>query len=544
MARRAIDQVVDSRRRAGRSIASYVLCTGIVTAVFLSCSGGCDDSHPAENPALRPAFDSTTVAREVAQFCGDCHPTPTAGSFPADQWAGHVSQGFAFYYESLREDLTPPPPHQIVEYFRREAPTEFEIPALGAAPSEPREFFTRSTVAFDSHPDLALSVADIHWLPLGSADSRSLVFSDIRHNELRILDPTNGATQGLAVHKPCLFARCDLDGDGVSDLVVAGIGTFQAADHQLGSIAWLPGQGTTFDEARQLTSGLARVSDVQPTDIDGDGDQDLVVAEFGWRSTGRVLLLRNRGVIDGELQFSTQVIDRRHGAIHVPVSDMDHDGRPDVVVLFGQEFETVEVLLNRGTSTARGRWRFDRRTIFEADHPAFGSTGIELVDLDGDGDDDVVYTNGDVLDTPTMRPYQGVQWLENRGTYPFSFHRLVRLPGTQRARAGDLDNDGDLDLAAVTMQPDPVIEKYGEGPFHSVVWLEQTTRGRFTVHEVEKGNSHHAALELGDFDADGDLDLAVGNFQIVRDGRTFPWIDIWWNQYTHGETPSHGKPNE
>src|SRR5579859_2502139 len=107
--------------------------------------------------------------------------------------------------------------------------------------------------------------------------------------------------------------------------------------------------------------------------------------------------------------FVATVFDPRHGAIHVPIADLNHDGRPDFVALISQEFETVVAFLNTGPG------KFEPHVTHAAPHPAFGSSGIQLVDLDQDGDLDVLYSNGDVLDSNLLRPYHGIQWLENRG---------------------------------------------------------------------------------------------------------------------------------
>ena len=42
---------------------------------------------------------------------------------------------------------------------------------------------------------------------------------------------------------------------------------------------------------------------------------------------------------------------------------------------------------------------------------------MTLVDMDRDGDPDILYANGDAFEyaPPNSRPWQGVQWLENRG---------------------------------------------------------------------------------------------------------------------------------
>ena len=54
--------------------------------------------------------------------------------------------------------------------------------------------------------------------------------------------------------------------------------------------------------------------------------------------------------------------------------------------------------LNRGPGAVR------EEDDLRGTHPAWGSTGIELVDLDGDGDLDVLMTNGDTLDDATVKP--------------------------------------------------------------------------------------------------------------------------------------------
>ena len=89
--------------------------------------------------------------------------------------------------------------------------------------------------------------------------------------------------------------------------------------------------------------------------------------------------------------------------------------------------------------------------IYAAPHPNWGSSGIELVDLDKDGDLDVLLTHGDTFDDGIVKPYHGIQWLENTGGYPFVEHTLAQMPGVHRAQAADLDGDGDLDIVAAAL---------------------------------------------------------------------------------------------
>jgi hypothetical protein len=217
-------------------------------------------------------------------------------------------------------------------------------------------------------------------------------------------------------------------------------------------------------------------------------------------------VLENRTTDASHPVFGPSTIDPRHGAIHVPVADINGDGRPDFVALIGQEHETVVAFLNAGDH------RFRPEVIYTAPHPAFGSSGIQLVDLDGDGDLDVLMTNGDSMDSSILKPYHGVQWLENKGSYPFLSHRLTSLYGVHRAVAGDLDGDGDLDIVAVGFLPGPYYGRFcHDMGLDAVILLEQTAPGRFLRHSLETVTCDHTTCDLGDFDADGKLDLVTGN---------------------------------
>ena len=63
--------------------------------------------------------------------------------------------------------------------------------------------------------------------------------------------------------------------------------------------------------------------------------------------------------------------------------------------------------------------------------------------------------------------------------------------------------------------------------YDSVIWLEQVGGGRFVRRCLERSDAGHMCLEVGDFDADGWMDLAVGNFA-NRTRPDEPWMTLWW----------------
>jgi hypothetical protein len=210
-------------------------------------------------------------------------------------------------------------------------------------------------------------------------------------------------------------------------------------------------------------------------------------------------LIQNESGPDN-LSFEHRLIDERHGTIHLPPVDWNKDGHLDFVALVSQEHEVIDVFLNRGDAT------FTVETLYAASDPAFGSSGISLVDFDKDGDPDVLYTNGDTMDSYHLRPVHGIRWLENTGSLKLTSHLIGPLPGCYRALAADMDQDGDLDVVAVAQ----LFEKLQnlDGDRERLVWFEQT-RGTFRQHTVAQGarNEGHLALAVEDFTGDGSIDF-------------------------------------
>ena len=161
-----------------------------------------------------------------------------------------------------------------------------------------------------------------------------------------------------------------------------------------------------------------------------------------------------------------------------------------------------------------------------------GGRGQPWVDLDRDGDRDILYTNGDAFDNHLASPWHGVQWLENRGGLSFDYHRLTDMPGAYRALAADFDRDGDEDVLAVAFLPRKVLPANLRGPQQaSIVLLEQTAAGQFSRHTLQRGSPNYATVAIGDFDGDGDGDFAVGSGPTIAEARQDKhYLTVWWNE--------------
>jgi hypothetical protein len=176
-----------------------------------------------------------------------------------------------------------------------------------------------------------------------------------------------------------------------------------------------------------------------------------------------------------------------------------------------------------------GDGRFRKETIYTAPHPAYGSSGIQLVDLNGDGRLDVLYTNGDSMDSHYLRPFHGVHWLENRGSFPFAHHTLTTMAGVHRAVAADLDGDGLLDVVAVSLLPGEAFPERARLGLDSVILLRQSAPGQFARYSLEKRSCDHPTCAVGDLMGDGRLHLVTGNTYFSAPPPQADAITIWQN---------------
>ena len=311
---------------------------------------------------------------------------------------------------------------------------------------------------------------------------------------------------------PAHVEASDIDRDGDPDLLIASMGVIMPNNERIGAVVVLENLGSRNFEKRVLLERVARVTDVQAEDLDGDGDFDLAVGQFGYFQ-GEIRWMENLG----NWRFESHPLLDFSGTIHTPIVDIDADRDMDIVALVSQEWEEIYIFENSEAG-------FRTRIAYGSTNEDYGSSGISVDDVDGDGDPDIVYTNGDAFDysVPGPRPWHGVQWLENDGLGSFRFHRLGDFPGAYSPLAADLDGDGDRDIVAVS-----TFNEWGLRDAFSMICFEQVRPREFRERILAKEPTHLLAVEAGDMDADGEIELVTGGYHMFPPFEKMSRILLW-----------------
>ena len=322
---------------------------------------------------------------------------------------------------------------------------------------------------------------------------------------------------GDTILAPAHAEGVDLDKDGDLDVLVASLGVLFPNNAKIGAVVILENHGNGKFVNRVLVDQIARVSDVRAGDLDGDGDLDLAVAEFGYNE-GETRWMRN----DGGWRFVSTVLQSLSGPINVEIVDLDKDGDLDIVSLVSQEWEEVYAHVNDG------KGRFVSKLIWGSTNDDFGSSWLTATDLDRDGDTDFLYSNGDGFDYATGggRPWHGVQLIENNGGLSFNVRRIADFSGASSPQPADLDGDGDLDIVVVSAYND-----WDNPSAQSLVWLENSGNLSFTLRPIAASPTHLISVGAADFNGDGRDELVTGGLHMNRPFDRLSRVTLW----NHGQ---------
>ncbi|MFQ6132608.1 MAG: FG-GAP repeat domain-containing protein [Armatimonadota bacterium] len=227
-----------------------------------------------------------------------------------------------------------------------------------------------------------------------------------------------------------------VDGEGGVDLVVG-------SKSPSATVGWLRSPNDPRDLAAWTFYPLYEagwIMSLQARDMDGDGDKDVLVSDRKGARRG-IVWLQNPGpkaVAAGAEWKQHRLGDDDREVMFLTMADMDRDGRRDVVCAVRGR----GVSFLRATGEAEQPWRHHEIPMPEG---CGTGKGVAVCDVDGDGRNDVIFT------CENSGGKSGVRWLSYREspTEPeWADHEISGPVGTKydRIELLDLDRDGDLDV--------------------------------------------------------------------------------------------------
>lgn len=316
------------------------------------------------------------------------------------------------------------------------------------------------------------------------------------------------------MNAPVHAETADLDADGDLDVIVSTMGEIFPNNDKIGSLIVLENDGNQNFTKRTLLENVARVTDARAGDFNQDGHLDLAVAQFGY-DQGEVRWMERTG----SWEYKSHILLNLSGATNVCLADFDNNDTLDFVALMTQQWEEIHLFSNDG------KGNFSSKIIYGSTNEEFNSSWINLCDLNQDGREDILYSNGDGFGPTTMpgpRPWHGVQWLENEGNGNFKYHHIGKLPGAYSPVSVDINEDGALDVVALSCFND-----WFKPEHVSVMLFENDGSFNFSPKILAFEPTHQLSLQLGDFDGSGQISFVTGGFHAYPPYENLSRLTLW-----------------
>jgi hypothetical protein len=483
--------------------------------IFLCCIYSCDPYNRNQSHKQIPT-DSVAAGEVLAKkYCQSCHSFPEPSLLDVNSWENGVLPNmgprlgiFNHYwkvYPSMKRDDHLPPgfyPSQpilnpdewqnIINYYIATAPDSL--------PPQQRPYPIKNDLDLFSvsEPEITRTSPTTCFIQIDTTKSpRSILQADIFRESLMRYDSNLQPVDSLHFSGPVV----DVDFHA-GTMVATNIGNLNPNNAKLGRLqtVFMNAEGKMALDTPSTVTLLQRPVQSIRIDLNGDGKPDELVCEFG-HLTGALSWYEN---LDDH-HYSRHVLRPVPGAIKAYVQDYNHDGLPDLFVLFAQGEEGIFLFTNRGQG------QFDQREILNFP-PSYGSSYFELDDFNHDGFPDILYTCGDNADfSVVLKPYHGVYIFLNDGHWNFKQRYFFPINGCYKAMARDFDGDGDLDLAVISFFAD-----YQQQPEEGFVYLENKGDFNFMPHSLPAAQQGRwISMDVGDLNRDGKPDILLGNFSIA-----------------------------
>jgi hypothetical protein len=366
---------------------------------------------------------------------------------------------------------------QIVDYYTANAPDSLTIQTR----DQPGELTQFEITSF------RFGGKDLPMITMLLADTlHHRIFAGTRQSWLYQLNDRFEITDSAFMQSPP--AHLNLSENGKLQVLLMGI--MDPNDQPKGMLAEIDFKNKTADV---LLDSLKRPVFFERADLNDDGLDEYIVCAFG-NYTGALLLYENQG----NRQYKKTILNPQPGTRNVIVKDFNSDGRKDILALVSQADEKVMLFINEG------KMHFNPITLLRFPS-VYGSSFLEVADMNQDGHFDLVCTNGDNADfSVILKPYHGVRIFLNDGKNNFSETWFYPMHGASEVKARDFDGDGDTDLAVVAFFPD-----FKNNPL-GFAYFENTGTGFTPFTTPLQLNGRWLKLEAADIDQDGDQDILLG----------------------------------
>ncbi len=490
-----------------------------VYILFLGCClWACTQSNKMEqNFTAKPTNLSGKELAEI--YCANCHLKPEPELLDKMTWEKGILPEMSYYLgmKSVAEKMFNMNPEDIQavaqsglypnnpllteedwqklkDYYTSNAPEKPLLQAAKQAIKNSLPFFeVKEAVSLETRLPL-ISMVKIDTL------NHQLLVSRRDKNLIEIYDKKLKRVDSFKIENP------------VSDMILRGgdkyfveMGIMDPNDAQKGKLKKINAQ----NQISTIIDSLRRPVNLKIVDMDEDGVEDFLICNYG-------NTLGNLTWYDGTTH-QEHLLSSFPGARMTLLKDMNSDGKMDIVALFCQAREHISIFYNQG----KGEFREEEVMVFSS---VYGSSSIDLADMNGDGKLDILYTNGDNADySMILKSYHGLRIFNNDGQNKFKEAYFYPIYGAGEVLARDFDGDGDVDLATIAFFPDAVNK-----PSEGFLFFENKGNNRFAISTfAHSSKGKWLVMDAADMDGDGREDIVLGSFYIMGKTPDKPLSVVW-----------------